>query len=268
VVSLLVALPVFAQHQATPEKGANLYGPQKDAALGKRLADEVHKRTTPIENPTVQVYVDRLGQTLAAHMLGSQVHFIFSVIAEDPCPMVHEAPALPGGYVFVPAALFLATRDEAEFAAMLTHAMAHIAVRQGNVQPTRLASVPLIFGFGGSCTEGGALPVGFTAAQRGVELQADALSLQTMARAGFDPNALVRYTEREQPAPLDERSVELSPIPPRDQRVAAMTSIIKGLKATNYSARADGEFAAAREEARRFVLPKNSAPPSLKRKTE
>jgi len=100
-------------------------------------------------------------------------------------------------YVFVPAALFLAARDEAEFAALLAHAMAHIAARQGNVQPTGLASVPLIFGFGGSCTEGGALPVGFTATRRGFELQADALSLQTMAQAGFDPKALVRYTERE-----------------------------------------------------------------------
>jgi predicted Zn-dependent protease len=263
-----VALPLFAQNQATPEKGGNLYGLQKEAALGKRLADEVHKRTTPIENPTVQVYVDRLGQTLAAHIPGSQVRFTFSVIAEDPCPTVHDAPALPGGYIFVPAALFLATRDEAEFAAMLTHAMAHIAARQGNVQPSSLASVPLIFGLGGSCTEDGALPMGFRATQRGFELQADALSLQTMAQAGFDPKALVRYTEREQPVPSDERSVELSPIPPRDQRVAAMTSIIAGLKATNYPARADGEFAAAREEVRRFVLPKNSAPPTLKRKTE
>jgi len=85
-------------------------------------------------------------------------------------------------YVFVPAALFLAARDEAEFAALLAHAMAHIAARQGNVQPTGLASVPLIFGFGGSCTEGGALPVGFTATRRGFELQADALSLQTMRK--------------------------------------------------------------------------------------
>ena len=91
-------------------------------------------------------------------------------------------PALLGGYVFVPAALFLAARDEAEFAALLAHAMAHIAARQGNVQPTGLASVPLIFGFGGSCTEGGALPVGFTATRRGFELQADALSLQTMRK--------------------------------------------------------------------------------------
>jgi predicted Zn-dependent protease len=164
--------------------------------------------------------------------------------------------------------LFLATRDEAEFAAMLAHAMAHLAAREGNVQPTGLASVPLIFGFGRSCTDGGALHVGFTATRRGFELQADAWSLRTMAQAGFDPKALVRYTEREQPVPLDERSVELSPIPSRDQRVAAMTSIIEGLKATNYPARADGEFAAAREEVRRFVLPKNSAPPSLKRKTE
>ena len=271
--SIVAALPLFAQNQGTPEKGVNFYNSQREAALGKRLADDVLKRTTPIENPTVVAYVERLGQKLAAHMPESPVRFTFSLIAEDLCPAMHEPSALPGGYLFVPAALFLAARDEAEFAGMLAHAMAHIAARQGKPpstggQQTNLASVPLIFvgGWSGSCTVAGAVPVGFITTQRGFELQADALSLQTMAQAGFDPQALVRYTEREQPAPSDDRSVELSSIPPRDQRVAAMTSIIDSMTATNYPAPADGEFGVAREEMRRFVLTKNSPPPSLRRK--
>lgn len=271
-LSLLAGLALIAQNQATPEKGLDPYNLQKEVALGKRLADEVQQRTTPIEAPTVQGYVDGLGQKLAAHIPESKIPFTFSVIAEDPCATVHEPYAFPGGYVFVPAALFLAARGEAEFAGMLAHAMAHIAARLGNrpstgVQQTSLASVPLIFGFGRSCTERVAVPVGFIATQRGFELQADALSLQTMAQAGFDPQAFVRYIEREQPLPSDERSVELSPIPPRNQRVAAMTSIIDGgLKATNYPTPADSEFRVAREEVRRLVLPKTSAPPSLRRK--
>ena len=239
--SIVAALPLFAQNQGTPEKGVNFYNSQREAALGKRLADDVLKRTTPIENPTVVAYVDRLGQKLAAHMPESPVRFTFSLIAEDLCPAMHEPSALPGGYLFVPAALFLAARDEAEFAGMLAHAMAHIAARQGNPpstggQQTNLASVPLIFvgGWSGSCTVAGAV--------------------------------LVRYTEREQPAPSDDGSVELSSIPPRDQRVAAMTSIIDSMTATNYPALADGEFGVAREEVRRFVLLKNSPPPSLRRK--
>jgi|SRR5215469_13429166 len=35
--------------------------------------------------------------------------FTFS-IADDPCPTIHEPDAFPGGYVFVPVALFVARR--------------------------------------------------------------------------------------------------------------------------------------------------------------
>jgi predicted Zn-dependent protease len=270
-VSLLAGLALFAQNQTTPEKAVNPDNLQKEAALGKQLADQMYQRTTPIDSPTVQTYVDRLGQKLAAHMPESKVQFAFRVIAEDPCPTVHEPSAFPGGYVFVPAALFQAAHDEVEFAGMLAHAMAHIAARQGTrpstvSRQTNLASVPLIFGWGGACTEGGSIPAGFVATQRRFELQADALSLQTMAQAGFDPQGLVQYIERDQMVPTDARPAELSPLPPRDQRVAAMTAVIQGLEGASYAARADVEFGAAREEVHRSVLPKNSAPPSLRHK--
>jgi predicted Zn-dependent protease len=104
------------------------------------------------------------------------------------------------------------------------------------------------------------------ATQRRFELQADALSLQTMAQTGFDPQGLVQYIERDQMVPTDARPAELSPLPPRDQRVAAMTAVIQGLEGASYAARADVEFGAAREEVHRSVLPKNSAPPSLRHK--
>jgi len=255
-ISILASLPLFAQNQVNAEKGLNFYSLEKEAALGKQLAAEVRQRTTPIENSTVQDYVDRLGYKLAAHMPEAKVHFTFSVIAEDPCSIVHEPSALPGSSVFVPAAMFLAARDEAEFAGMMAHAMAHIAARQA----TQLSR------WSGTCTDGAAVPAGFLAIQLGLEREADALALQTMAQAGFDPNAFVRYTERVQPAPSAPRSAAFSTVPSRDQRLAAMTSTIAGLPATNYPALADGEFAAAREEVRRLVPTNNPAPPSLRRK--
>src|SRR6266571_853679 len=62
------------------------------------------KRTTSIDIPTVQDYLDHLGQRIAAHVPDANFPFIFSAIAEDPCPAIHEPAALPGGYTFVPAA--------------------------------------------------------------------------------------------------------------------------------------------------------------------
>jgi predicted Zn-dependent protease len=265
---------MFAQNQANVERGIDSYSREKEAALGNKLANEIRQRTTSIQNPTSNGFVERLGRRLAAHMPEAKLDFTFSIIAEDPCPTVHEPVALSGGYVFVPAALFLAAQDESEFAGMLAHAMAHIADRHGmqlfrRDQPTGLADAPLVFvgAWGGSCTQGLAIPMGLVATERGFEQEADARAVRTMAQAGFDPDALVRYTERVQPASSSTTSAAFAIIPPRDERVAAMTSTIESLPATNYPGRVDSEFAAAREQVRR-ALPMNTAapPPSLRRK--
>lgn len=57
---------------------------------------------------------------------------------------------------------------------------------------------------------------------RELAAEADVLAVQTMARAGFDPNALVRYVERVQDAPTPDPA-KSSPLPLPEERVADMT---------------------------------------------
>src|SRR4029079_7592907 len=103
---------------------------------------------------------------------------------EDPCASLkHEPTALPGGYVFVPAALLGASESEGEFAGMLAHSMAHV-VATGQISGTA-ASIPLIFVGGRACS--------------GVvsdEKDAHALAVRAMSDAGFNPRELLRYVER------------------------------------------------------------------------
>lgn len=275
-IPVLALLPFFsqavlAQDAETRGKGVNQYSREKEAALGAQLAAETRRRTTPMESATVQSYLDGLGQRLAAHMPQASIPFSFSLIAEDPCSTVHEPIGLPGGYIFVPAALFLAVQDEAEFAGMLAHSMEHIAQRQGarpaaRGQISNAASVPLIFlgGWSGSCGGSSAIPAGFVTIQRRDELEADALAAQTMEQAGFDPRALMRYIGRVQPGPSPGASAASSPIPPRDERVATLMSMIAKLPTATYPVPADGAFAAAREEVRRLVASDRPTPPSLR----
>jgi predicted Zn-dependent protease len=149
----------------------------------------------------------------------------------------------------------------------------HIAERHGTRQATsgqaiNYSGIPLIVtGWSGLCAEGLAVPRGFVTARRSYEREADALTIQIMARTGIDPHAMVRYTERVQPPPSSTPSPTLSTHLPRDERVAIMTSAISDLPAIQYGASADGDFVAAREEARRFVPPHSPTPPSLRRKT-
>jgi predicted Zn-dependent protease len=268
-ISILASLPLLAQYDATGGKGVDFYSREKEAALGKQLAAELRGRTTPIQSDAVQAYVDRLGQKLAVHLPYANAHFTFRVIAEDPCPIVHEPAALPGGYVFVPAALFLAAQDEAEFAGMLVHAMEHIAERHGMRQANRgqvitSASAPQVFMGGTGCAPRVAVPLGFQNIQRDLESQADLLAIPFMAGAGFDPNALVRYIERVQPPPDIE--VSLSHLPARDQRITVIMSEISKLPVSKYASPAKGGFEAVREEIRRFVAPHSPTPPSSRHK--
>jgi predicted Zn-dependent protease len=273
-ILILTGLPLMAQESVRPAgKGVNFYSLEKEAALGRQLAAEFRKRTTFIHSLTVQDYLDHLGHRLESHLPDSNFPFTFSAIAEDPCPAIHEPAALPGGYVFVPAALFIAAQDEAEFSGMLAHAMEHIAQRHGTRQATRgtmvnYSSVPLIF-MGGGCSEGHAIPLAFMASQRSAELEADFLAVQTIARAGFDPRSLVQYLQRVQVRPEATISKAYSPLPDRDQRLVNILSAIEKLPTVDYAAAAPAEFAAAQQELRSLAKPpvRPQHPPTLMRKT-
>jgi len=204
---MLAGLSLAAQAPLGPaEKGANSYSLQKEAALGRQLAADFRQRTTSIDSPAVHNHLDRLGHRIAAELRDAKLPFTFSVVADDPCRTIHEPAALPGGYVFVPGALFVETRNEAEFAGMLAHAMSHIAARHGTRQASRgtianLATIPLIFmggwaGYGARQAAGVVIPVGFLKFSRGFESEADLLGLEYMYKTGYDPTAFVDFFEK------------------------------------------------------------------------
>jgi predicted Zn-dependent protease len=128
---LLAGLSLAAHGPDAPANGINSYSLEKEAALGRQLASEVERQTTAIHNSTIDDYLKRLGERIAAQMPDAKFPFTSKVITDDPCRRVHEPVALPGGHLFVPSALFVAADDEAEFAGMLAHSMEHIAARHG-----------------------------------------------------------------------------------------------------------------------------------------
>jgi len=119
---LFVGLSLAAQEPGKPvENVADYYSLEKEAAIGRQLALETQRRTEAINDPGVEEYVKRLGLRISARMPEAKFPFTFSVITDDPCPSLHEPLAIPGGYIFVPAALLIEVHDEAEFAGMLAH---------------------------------------------------------------------------------------------------------------------------------------------------
>lgn len=280
--ALLAALCLTAQERPTSSPDAsNQYSPEKEAALGRQFAAEIKRQTRSVESTDVQDYLNRLGQRLAARMpTSSSVPFTFSVIVEDLCQPTHEPAAVPGGYIFVPAALFTAGQNEAEFAGMLAHAMEHVAQRHWGsgahtTLPTTLAVPVIFFGNPPGCLDASSspagIPIGFLSYAGAYTLEADTLAVQAVARAGYDPHGLLRYIERVQPKIDEPLKKTFSSLPDLDKRVANLQSAIESVSPQRSGAdHPDNEFQAAQQEIARLLqrLQPPEFAPTLKRKNE
>jgi predicted Zn-dependent protease len=216
-MAVLVATTLAAQERQ-PGQGVNFYSREKEAALGAKLAADLRKNTMSLSSPAAHDFVAQLGLRLATQLPAGSPTCTFEIVTDNPLANeLNEPIALPGGYIFVSAGLVRTAQDEAEFAGMLAHAMAHVAARHATRMATReqlvSQAIPLIY-MGGWTYSSTAIPMGFLKLLREFELEADMLAVHVMARAGFDPAALVRYLEREQHDD-DRRPTAFSPLPPR-----------------------------------------------------
>ena len=182
-------------------KGLNCYSLEKEIAMGKQLADEVHRQAKMLDDATITEYVNRLGQNLARHS-DAKVPFTFEVI-DDP---TLNAFALPGGFIFVNTGLLTAAETEAEMASAMAHEVAHVAARHMTRQACRaqlanIAALPLIMlgGWGGYAIRqaaGAAIPMTFLSFTRANEAEADYLGVQYLYAAGYDPTAAIDMFEK------------------------------------------------------------------------
>jgi predicted Zn-dependent protease len=161
---------------------------EKEAALGAGIAADIRETKTPIESAIVQQYIERIGRRLSAQLPDFPHPFTFGVIAPDNISY-REAMAIPGGYVFIPAHLILAARDEMEIAKIMAHAMAHLSERHFMMRVANTASIPLIF-MGGWMGYGGyAVPRGLQSEHQRWEAEADAIAVKVTTAAGFDASS-------------------------------------------------------------------------------
>jgi predicted Zn-dependent protease len=240
-VCLFVA---FASAQESgPRTGVNFYSIEKEIALGRRLAAEFQRDTTPLVSSATLAYIHGIGQRLAAQIGGPPFTYTFALVADDPT-VVHEVAAFPGGFLFVPASLILAVKDEDELAGMMAHAIAHVASRDGTRLATRAdlantSAVPVIYmgGWTGYAVHQGqsaGVPLGLLQMWRKMELDADRLAASKMSAAGYDPRALERYIDREQVSYDQYSQRAFSSLPRRTQRIEAIRLVIGGPAAQVY----------------------------------
>jgi predicted Zn-dependent protease len=179
----------------------NFYSLDKEIAMGRQLAAEVERQVKLVEDPTINEYVNRVGQNIVRNS-DAKVPFTIKVVESDEI----NAFALPGGFFYVNSGLILAADDESELAGVMAHEIAHVAARHGTEQASKgelinFASIPLIFmgGVGGFAIRQAAgllIPMQFLQFSRKDEAEADYFGLQYMYKAGYDPTATVSFFEK------------------------------------------------------------------------
>jgi predicted Zn-dependent protease len=270
----LVLVCFFAASASAQEsnagKGINFYSLEKEMALGRQLAAQFQRDTTPLVSPAAWAYINGIGQHLVAQFGGPPFAYTFALVADD-ATVMHEVASFPGGYLFVPASLILAAKDEDELAGMLAHAIAQIVARDDTRTATRAdlinSTMPVVYtgGWTGyAITQGQSMtiPLGLLQMRRKMELDADRLAARKMSAAGYNPKALMHYIDREQASYDNYSPRRFSSLPRRTERLDAINAVIGELPAQIYPPH-EG-LGKVQEEVRRLTATASPAkPPTL-----
>jgi len=149
-------------------------------------------------------YVEQVGKTIAAQSgLGNARESFTISLLNSP---VHNAFAVPGGYIYVTRQLVALMNNEAELAAVLGHEVGHVAARhfQQRQKAAQTNTLLGVLGAIGSSLLLGNSAIGETLSRtflqvsqlltlrysRKQELEADDLAIQYLGRAGYDRRAM------------------------------------------------------------------------------
>jgi predicted Zn-dependent protease len=153
---------------------------------------------------THAAYVEQVGKNIAVHSgLGNARESFTVSLLNSP---VHNAFAIPGGYIYTTRQLVTLMNSEAELAAVLGHEVGHVAARHSQ-RRQKAAQKNTLLGLGAAILSGvllGDSGLGQTLSRtflegsqlltlkfsRKQELEADALGIEYLGRAGYDRRAM------------------------------------------------------------------------------
>jgi predicted Zn-dependent protease len=182
-----------------------------EVQIGHMVMHELRDRSMILEDPEVSDYIQQLGLKLAVQSRDDDQAFSYFVLRE---PIVN-AFATFGGIVCVNSGLILQTDNEAQLASVIAHETGHVVQRhmarallaESRMSMTTLAAmlaavlIGAMAGGGGQAIEGAiAMGQGIALQQsinytRSQEIEADAVGIQLLAGAGYDPQEMASFFE-------------------------------------------------------------------------
>jgi Zn-dependent protease with chaperone function len=197
-----IAAPQALDARVTPSHGFNMFSAQEELQAGQQSAAQVAKQLPVLpDSDPVTIYVQRLGQQLAAHAPGERWTYTFHVVNQKEI----NAFALPGGPVFVNLGTIQAADNEAQLAGVMAHEISHVVQRHGTRAASKQMAAQLPLAILGGVMGQGALSqmaqmglgfgIGsyFLKNSRTAESEADLLGTDIMYDTGFNPRAMADF---------------------------------------------------------------------------
>jgi predicted Zn-dependent protease len=195
VLSVFLMLQGCAVNPVTGKQDFVMMSESQELAMGSQANAQINQQMSMVESAALQSYVQRVGEGLARNSHRSNLEYHFKVV--DSADI--NAFALPGGYIFMNRGLMAYLNSEAELAAVLGHEIGHVTARHGVRQQSMAMGSGLLgqlvtIGTGvqaaGDLSNllGSAVVKGYG---RDMELQADGLGAEYLARSGYRPDAVL-----------------------------------------------------------------------------
>ena len=173
----------------------------QEKAIGKAFLKQIYAQAPIIEDPLIHEYTELLIYRLSEYSQVSDRYFTILLIDDDSL----NAFAAPGGIIGVNGGLFLKAENEAQFASVLAHELAHLSQRHfaRNVlksQDSNLASALVMvssLAIALISNNPNAIALGPSILQqqslrysRLFEKEADRVGFSNLVRAGYNPEAM------------------------------------------------------------------------------
>ncbi len=169
------------------------------ADSGKKTLEEFAKQGQVYDDPRWQEYVQKVGQRLVANSPEPNREFHFTVLNLSDV----NAFAMPDGYIFVYRGLLAYLESEDQLAAVIGHEIGHVVLHH-SAKKNALGAVGNVAGFVAAVITGvgqvrdvtnQATDTVVSGYGRDMELQADQMGGEIIAKAGYNPFAMIEVIQ-------------------------------------------------------------------------
>jgi predicted Zn-dependent protease len=209
-ISIISYYSYQSLNPVTGEKQRINLSVQDEVAIGLQAVPEMAAQFGGLHpDQDAQLMVDRIGERIVARSAASKAdyEYQFYVLADD---QTVNAFALPGGQIFITAALLKRLDSPGQIAGVLSHEIGHVVGRHG---AEHLAKANLTQQLIGAVVVGTSDPNNPYSGQQNAaiaamvgqminlkygredELESDRLGVQFMSEAGYDPRGMIRVME-------------------------------------------------------------------------